>query len=54
MEPRMMPKRPCPAVNNHFLFDTVDHVPLFPGEIVVVLQIQQDFGPRDWQPRACE
>ena len=32
------------AVNNDFLFDTVDHVPLFPSEVVVVLQVEQDLG----------
>ena len=32
-------------MNNDFLFDAIDHVPLFPSEVVVVLQVEQDLGP---------
>ena len=31
-------------VNNDFLLHAIDHVPLFPSEVVVVLQVQQDLG----------
>ena len=31
-------------MNDHFFFHAVDHVPLFPGEVVMVLEVQQHFG----------
>ena len=46
-----MPSTPCAgrgcsfAVNDDFLFDTVDDVPLLPGEVVMVFQVQQHLGP---------